>query len=206
MNYSILSIVLAAVTLVNAHEGSHLGAARNFRERQQADGASTTATVVASSTASGGSTTTTAAATSVTFTLQSVNPTAVPLASIVSNAVSQVTVPLYSTAVAGATPTWATNAPPLPSCKIGFCSVLYIGYDKRCCARNRALAAIFNTASSIFCLLFLFICIVLHSLTPCRLFFQCRRSSCLITPHWTSPLLRTRQRCSSGFKKWPTRV
>ncbi|KAF7306607.1 Chitin deacetylase [Mycena indigotica] len=49
------------------------------------------------------------------FSLATTNPTAVPLASIVSNAPSQATTPLPTTFAAGATPTALKGAPPLPN-------------------------------------------------------------------------------------------
>jgi len=54
--------------------------------------------------------------TTVPFTLASTNPTAVPIASIVSdtNPPTQATVPLLTTPAAGAVPTYIPNAPPLP--------------------------------------------------------------------------------------------
>jgi peptidoglycan/xylan/chitin deacetylase (PgdA/CDA1 family) len=48
------------------------------------------------------------------FSLESTNPTAVPLSSIVSNASSAPLTPLPATATAGSVPTYLSNAPPLP--------------------------------------------------------------------------------------------
>lgn len=48
------------------------------------------------------------------FSLLSTNPTAVPLASINGNAASAATEPLASTPTAGAQPSYLPNAPPLP--------------------------------------------------------------------------------------------
>ncbi|KAJ7919068.1 glycoside hydrolase/deacetylase [Mycena leptocephala] len=53
--------------------------------------------------------------TSFSFTLAATNPTAIPLASIVSNAPSQPTHALQSTFTPGSTPTAVTGAPPLPN-------------------------------------------------------------------------------------------
>ncbi|KAJ6627292.1 hypothetical protein B0H10DRAFT_1996410 [Mycena sp. CBHHK59/15] len=55
------------------------------------------------------------AATSFSFTLAATNPTAVPLASIVSHEPSMATHPLPSTYAPGSTPTAVTGAPPLPN-------------------------------------------------------------------------------------------
>ncbi|KAJ7169486.1 glycoside hydrolase/deacetylase [Mycena filopes] len=56
-----------------------------------------------------------AAPTSFSFTLASTNPTAIPLASIVSNAPTQVTHTLATTYAPGTTPTAVSGAPPLPN-------------------------------------------------------------------------------------------
>ncbi|KAJ7456602.1 hypothetical protein FB451DRAFT_1353908 [Mycena latifolia] len=70
-------------------------------------GASSAAPVVSSAAA--------ATPSSVSFTLAATNPTAIPLASIVSNAPSQATHALPSTYAPGSTPTAVTGAPPLPN-------------------------------------------------------------------------------------------
>lgn len=50
----------------------------------------------------------------VNFSLQSQNPTAVPLSDIVSGASSSATIPLYTVFPAGSTPTAVPGAPPIP--------------------------------------------------------------------------------------------
>ena len=59
--------------------------------------------------------TTSSSTSNFTITLLSTNPTAVPLASIVSNEPSGTTQPLTTTEVPGAVPSGIPNAPPLPN-------------------------------------------------------------------------------------------
>ncbi|KAJ7139759.1 hypothetical protein C8R44DRAFT_765336 [Mycena epipterygia] len=96
---------LATAAIVGAHNP--------LNARQSASGAAPSAPVSApvSAPASGGAPT----QTSFSFTLAATNPTAIPLASIVSNAPSQATHALATTYAPGATPTAVTGAPPLPN-------------------------------------------------------------------------------------------
>ncbi|KAJ6604280.1 hypothetical protein DFH09DRAFT_1442481 [Mycena vulgaris] len=101
MKVTVLSS-LAAATVVAAHNPLYA--------RQSPSSA---ATVAASSAA--GTSAAAATQTSFSFSLAATNPTAIPLASIVSNAPSQPTHALSSTFAPGSTPTAVTGAPPLPN-------------------------------------------------------------------------------------------
>lgn len=70
---------------------------------------------VATSSGASGATPTTSSTSSILITLLSTNPTAVPLASIVSNEPSLPTQPPSTTEVSGAVPSGIPNAPPLPN-------------------------------------------------------------------------------------------
>ena len=70
-----------------------------------------------------------AAPTTYSFSLQSTNPTAIPLSSIVSNQVSLETLPLKATPAAGATPSFIPKAPALPDASL-IVSTNYPAWDK----------------------------------------------------------------------------
>lgn len=119
-------LTVAFPLLVVAHGGDNLQARRHYA-RQASSGASSThsgptSTVTLSgsatlpSTAVNGSvTSSTSSTTNYTITLLSTNPTAVPLASIVSNEPSGPTQALTTTEAPGGIPSDIPNAPPLPN-------------------------------------------------------------------------------------------
>ncbi|KAJ7596642.1 hypothetical protein C8J56DRAFT_917949 [Mycena floridula] len=82
-------------------------AGHNIDRRQGSSVGSASSTITSAASA--------ASATSFSFSLLSTNPTAFPLASIVSNAPSQATSPLATTPAAGAVPTGLNGAPGLPN-------------------------------------------------------------------------------------------
>lgn len=122
-----LASLLTTVVLVAAHGDNYLHARQ--ASSSSAPSSSPSASPSASSSASSpltapisgsvasGSTTAhpTLSTPNITFTLASTNPTAAPLASIVSNEPSGPTQPLDSTAVPGSTPTFLPGAPALPN-------------------------------------------------------------------------------------------
>lgn len=101
---------LALPVLVAAHNN------RNHHARQLV-ATTTTTTSSAGSSISANVTSISPALSTVSFSLEATNPTAMPLASIVSGAASQPTQAISSTAVVGAIPTFIPGAPPLPNCE-----------------------------------------------------------------------------------------
>ena len=110
MKLALVSAV-ALPALVSAHaprEAHHA--------RQQAAAASGSSSAAAASSAAGATTAPAATSSvSLTFTLASTNPSAVPLSQIVSGASSQPTVAATTTYATGASPSFIPNAPSLPN-------------------------------------------------------------------------------------------
>lgn len=116
--------ILASATVVLAHGPQHVHHARQAAPPASgavssatgaATGAASSATTGPSSVAGVTSAPPATSTTTFTFSLFSTNPTAVPLASIISNAPSQATQPLDTTYAPGATPTFLPSAPALPN-------------------------------------------------------------------------------------------
>jgi len=109
----VLTSIISAVALVAAHGDDYLHV-RHLHQRQapSSPGPSSASSVTANGSVTAAPTTT---APNITVSLLSTNPTAVPLASIVSNASSGATQPLASTAAPGSTPTFLPGAPALPN-------------------------------------------------------------------------------------------
>lgn len=110
---SVLTIV-ALPLLVVAHGDQARHYARQASSAGSLSGPTSASSGTLPSSSNGQVTASTISTPNVTVSLLSMNPTAVPLASIVSNEPSEPTQALTTTEVPGATPSYMPSAPPLP--------------------------------------------------------------------------------------------